>query len=231
MLINYRFTISVINLVCKSGVEVPVGRLETVKPSNCVAVPNPVKALDELTINGQDMDVVTSVLFPLQDGSTVDGGEIEVSANKVVVKAVPETAVDGSIQLVMANGAGVDVLFTLVKPTVTGYDHATVSAGGTLTIVGTHLDLVRTVRFGESDMVEVEGTETSITLSVPMNAQAGKPTLTLANGTSIEGAELVVGEALFCYATSLPDEDNMPKAGGTMSLNVAFTPRATANPT
>ena len=51
-------------LTCKSGVEVPVGTLTTVKPTNCVATPNPAKAGNALTINGQDMDVVTSVEFP-----------------------------------------------------------------------------------------------------------------------------------------------------------------------
>ena len=37
-------------LVCKSGVEVPAGTLTTVKPTECVASPNPVKAGQKLTI-------------------------------------------------------------------------------------------------------------------------------------------------------------------------------------
>ena len=45
-------------LVCKSGIEVPVGTLETVKPTNTVAAPNPVKAGAALTISGNDMDIV-----------------------------------------------------------------------------------------------------------------------------------------------------------------------------
>ena len=209
-------------LVCKSGVEVPVGTLETVKPSNGVATPNPVKAGQELTINGADMDVVTAVTFPTTD-ATVDGGEIEVAADKVVVKAVPATAVDGNLALVMANGESVEVAFTLVKPTVTGYDNSTVSAGGALTIQGTDLDLVKTVQFGEgSDVVNVEGSADAIVLSVPMNALTGSPTLTLANGTSIENVPSInIEEAVFCYATALPGEDAEIKAGEALTLTVA----------
>jgi hypothetical protein len=89
-------------LVCKSGVEVPVGTLTTVKPTNAVAAAT-AKAGQALTINGQDMDLVTAVTFPAGD-ATVDGGELTVAAAKVIVKAVPETATEGNLKLVMANG-------------------------------------------------------------------------------------------------------------------------------
>lgn len=207
-------------LVCKSGVEVPVGTLTTVKPSGCQASPLPVKAGQPLTISGQDMDLVTAVLF--EGAETVSGEALTVAADKVIVNAVPEKALEGKLSLVMANGAAVEVDFTLVKPVVTGYDNTTVSAGGALTIKGTDLDLIKKVQFGdESDVVEVEGAADAITLTVPMNAKNGKPTLTLANGTTIEGPELTVSEALFCYITEMPGEDVELKAGESMTLNIA----------
>lgn len=208
-------------LICKSGVEVPVGTLATVKPTNGVAVPNPVKAGQTLTISGADMDLVTAVTFPAGD-ATVDGGEITASADQVIVKAVPETATEGDLTLVMANGEAVAVAFTLVKPTVTGYDNTTVSAGGALTIMGTDLDLVKKVQFGESDVVNVEGDATSIKLTVPMNAVSGSPTLTLANGTTVADVPSInIDEAVFCYATAMPGEDEELKAGYSMMLTVA----------
>ena len=208
-------------LVCKSGVEVPVGTLVTVKPTEGVAAPNPVKAGAALTISGKDMDVVTAVSFPTSD-ATVDGGEIEAAADKVVVKSVPETAVDGKLALVMANGETVEVAFTLVKPTVTGYGNATVSAGAALTIQGTDLDLVKKVQFGESDVVNVEGSANAITLTVPMNATSGVPTLTLANGTTVANVPAVtIEEAVFCYFTEMPAEDAELKAGDSFTLPVA----------
>ena len=63
----------------------------------------------------------------------------------------------------------------------------------------------------------------SITLTVPMNAKTGKPTLTMANGTSVEGPELNIEEAVFCYITEMPDfsnKENIPEAGSTLTVPV-----------
>ena len=210
-------------IVCKSGVEVPVGTVTTVKPTNCVATPTPVKAGQALTITGLDMDLVSSVEFPDFAGDyIVPGGDITAEATKVVVKSVPNLAAEGNLHLVMANGMTVDVPFTLVKPTVTGYSVNPVSAGGALTIKGTDLDLVASVQFGESDFPELETTANAITLTVPMNATSGAPTLTLANGTKVENVpSITVNEAVFCYFTELPAEDAEMKAGESFMLPVA----------
>ena len=212
-------------IVCKSGVEVPVGTLTTVKPSNLKSAPAPVKAGMVLTVTGMDLDLVTGVQFPLSDGSMVDGGEFTAAADKVVITSVPETAVEGDIQLLMANGESVTVGYTLVKPTVTGYDLSSVSAGGTLTIKGTNLDLVKKVQFGDgSDVVNVEGSDNTITLTVPMNAVSGSPILTLANGTTVENVPSVnVEEAVFCYITEKiwENEGVELKAGNSMTVIVA----------
>lgn len=212
-------------IVCKSGVEVPVGTLTTVKPSNLKSAPAPVKAGMVLTVTGMDLDLVTGVQFPLSDGSMVDGGEFTAAADKVVITSVPETAVEGDIQLLMANGESVTVGYTLVKPTVTGYDHSSVSAGGVLTIKGTNLDLVKKVQFGDgSDVVNVEGSDNTITLTVPMNAVSGSPILTLANGTTVENVPSVnVEEAVFCYITEKiwENEGVELKAGNSMTVIVA----------
>ena len=207
-----------IQLVSKSGVNVPVGVLETVKPTNLSAAPAPVKAGQTLTVSGQDMELISSVTFPnVSDAVT----EIEVAADKVLV-TVPAAAKEGDLVLNMPNGESVTVAFTLVKPTVTGYDNATVSAGGALTIQGTDLDLVKTVQFGESDVVKVEGSADAITLTVPMNAQSGTPVLTLENGETVENVPAItIEEAVFCYATELPGDDAELKAGESLTLPVA----------
>ena len=216
----------VFSLVCKSGEEVPVATLTTIKPTNCTATPNPVKALKALTISGQDMDVVTGVKFV--GAEVVTGDKLNVSANKVVVALVPETATEGNLQLVMANGATVDVAFTLVKPVADSYDKNPVSSGEVLTITGTDLDLVTSVTFGEAtnaeDAFEVNTDGTMITVTVPMAGTSGKPKLNLANGTSEEAPELKINEAKFCYITEMPDfeqEENIPEAGGLFTVPVA----------
>lgn len=213
-----------INLVCSSGEEVPVGSLITIAPTECVASPNPVKAGKSLIITGKDLDVVNSI-----EMANVEG-EIPFIVNpdgtKLIIESMPETAVEGNLVLRMKNGKGVEVPFTLVKPVVTGYDHNPVSAGGAITLQGTNLDLVKKVQFGEgSDIIEVKASEdgTSISLTVPMNAKTGKPTLTLANGTTVECPELNIEEAVFCYITELPDfseKEKTPEAGGTFTVPV-----------
>ena len=213
-------------LVCKSGVEVPIGTLTTVKPSNCVATPNPVKAGKSLTITGVDMNIVDYVAFPtIEEGTAYDGGEIQVSADKVIVKAVPEQAVDGKLFLVMANKLSVEVPFTLVKPTITGYNVNPASAGSPLQITGTDLDLIKNITFGEAtndaDKFEVSADGKKITVTVPMAGQSGKPKFNLANGTSVEGPALNINEAVFCYFTELPAEDAELKAGDSFTLPVA----------
>lgn len=211
-------------LICRSGEEVPVGTLVTIAPTECVASPSPVKAGKPLTITGKNLDVVNGI-----EMANVEG-EIPFIVNpdgtKLIIESMPETAVEGNLVLRMKNGKGVEVPFTLVKPVVTGYDHNPVSAGGAITLQGTNLDLVKKVQFGEgSDIIEVKASEdgTSISLSVPMNAKTGKPTITLANGTTVECPELNIEEAVFCYITELPDfseKENTPEAGGTFTVPV-----------
>ena len=218
-----------ITLVCSSGVELPVATLATIAPANLSVAPSPVKAGTALTVSGTDMDVVASVELP--NGGTLSGDDIAVAADKVVVKSVPEQAIEGNLSLHMANGKTVEAAYKLVVPTATGYSSTTVNAGAPLTINGTDLDLVKTVQFGDgSDEVAVSGSATSIEITtVPMNAKSGKPTLTLANGTTIEGPELSVNEALFCYITEMPsfDDDTTPKAGTTLAVPVANSDKLT----
>lgn len=213
-------------LVARSGVEIPVGTLTTVAPSECVVSPSPVKAGASLVITGKDLDVVNSIEMPNVSTEEEIKFIVNPDGTKLIIESVPETAQEGNLILRMKNGKGVEVPFTLVKPVVTGYDNSTVSAGGVLTIKGTDLDLVKKVQFGEgTDEVEVKAAEDgkSITLTVPMNAKTGKPTLTMANGTSVEGPELNIEEAVFCYITEMPDfsnKENIPEAGSTLTVPV-----------
>ena len=212
-----------ITLITLSGVEVPVGNFVSVKPTEAVVAPNPVKAGAELTITGKDLDVVTGVEFPSADAQS--GENITVAADKIVVKAVPEKATEGNITLRMANGVGVEVPFTLVKPTITAYNVNPASAGSPLQVTGTDLDLIKDINFGEAkndkDKFEVNADGTQITATVPMAATSGKPVFNLANGTSVEGLELTVNEAVFCYFTEMPAEDAELKAGDSFVLPVA----------
>ena len=208
-----------INLVCKSGVEVPVCKLVTVTPSELkVNGGAPVKNGTELVITGKDLDVVSSVTFP----NCNDAVAVEASAAELKV-TVPELAQEGELGLVMKNGKTVKVAYTLVKPIVSSYSANPVSAGGLLSIVGLDLDLVKTVTFSGSESPtegKVENDGAILNLTVPMDAKTGAVTLNLKNGTNVTVADITVQEAVFCYATELPADDAELKAGETFILNV-----------
>lgn len=214
-------------LVMRSGVEVPVATAEefqVVVPTDLAAAPAPVKAGAALTISGKDLDLVTGVVFPMDEALAEGAGEIEFTAEatKLVIAAVPDIAQEGDITLNMANGMSVTVPYTLVKPVVTEYNPSPVTAGGMLTLTGTDLDLVVSVNIGGgSEVVPEEGASaTSLTVEVPMDSQSGVVTLTLKNGATVEAPEISVNEAVFCYATELPGEDVELQAGSSLTLTV-----------
>ena len=209
-----------IDLICRSGVAIPVAILETVAPTECAATPNPAKNGQPLSISGKDLDVVASIEMP----NVSEAIEFNYNDGKIVIPAVPASAQEGNIVLRMANGKGVEVAYTLVKPTVTAYNPNPVSAGGALTIQGKDLDLVASVLFGEgADVAEVAvaADGNSMTLTVPMNAASGAPTLNLINGATVEAPAITVNEATFCYVKELPGEDVEVKAGSAVTLVVA----------
>ena len=129
-------------VVTKSGVEVPVGNIITVVPTQLVATPNPVKNGAEITITGKDMDLITGIAFPNAKESKLN----KVETTKVT-STVPEDAQEGDITLSLDNGKTVTVAYTLVKPTVTACAPAAITAGEKTIIKGTDLDLVKSITF------------------------------------------------------------------------------------
>lgn len=129
-------------VVTKSGIEVPVGNIITVVPTQLVATPNPVKNGAEITITGKDMDLITGIAFPNAKESKLN----KVETTKVT-STVPEDAQKGDITLSLDNGKTVVVAYTLVEPTVASCTPAAITAGEKTVIKGTDLDLVKGITF------------------------------------------------------------------------------------
>lgn len=171
-------------VVTKSGVEVPVGNIITVVPTQLVATPNPVKNGAELTISGKDMDLITGIAFPKAKESKLN----KVETTKVT-STVPEDAQEGDITLSLDNGKTVTVAYTLVKPTVTACTPAAITAGERTIIKGTDLDLVSSVTFPgdvEQTVTDFKGTANNIAVTVPTACAGSGFKLNLKNGTTIE---------------------------------------------
>ncbi len=170
-------------VVTKSGIEVPVGNIITVVPTQLVATPNPVKNGAELTITGKDMDLITGIAFPNAAASQLN----KVETTKVTA-TVPEDAQEGDITLSLDNGKTVTVAYTLVKPAVTACAPAAITAGEKTIIKGTDLDLVKSVTFPgdvEQTVTDFKGTANAIAVTVPTACAGSGFKLNLKNGTTV----------------------------------------------
>ena len=180
-------------VVTKSGIEVPVGNIITVVPTELVATPNPVKNGAELTITGKDMDLITGIAFP--NAATSELKKVETTK---VTATVPEDAQESTkdangIILSLANGKTVTVAYTLVKPTVASCTPAAITAGEKTIIKGTDLDLVASITFpGDVEQtVEVKGTANTLGVTVPAACAGTGFKLNLKNGTTIEVKDML----------------------------------------
>ena len=172
-------------VVTKSGIEVPVGNIITVVPTQLVATPNPVKNGTEITITGKDMDLISGIAFPNAAASQLN----KVETTKVTA-TVPEDAQEGDITLSLANGKTVTVAYTLVKPTVVSCTPAAITAGDKTKINGTDLDLVKSITFPGDVEQTVEKfaaqNANAIAVTVPAACAGTGFKLNLKNGTTIE---------------------------------------------
>lgn len=177
-------------VVTKSGIEVPVGNIITVVPTQLVATPNPVKNGAEITITGKDMDLITGIAFPNAAASQLN----KVETTKVTA-TVPEDAQESTkdangIILSLANGKTVTVAYTLVKPTVASCTPAAITAGEKTIIKGTDLDLVASITFPGDVEQTVEKfaaqNTNAIAVTVPAACAGTGFKLNLKNGTTIE---------------------------------------------
>lgn len=180
-------------VVTKSGIEVPVGNIITVVPTELVATPNPVKNGAELTITGKDMDLITGIAFP--NAATSELKKVETTkVTATVPEDAQETTKEGNgIILSLANGKTVQVAYTLVKPTVASCTPAAITAGEKTIIKGTDLDLVKSITFpGDVEQtVEVKGTANTLGVTVPAACAGTGFKLNLKNGTTIEVKDML----------------------------------------
>ena len=204
-------------VVTKSGIEVPVGNIITVVPTQLVATPNPVKNGAELTITGKDMDLITGIAFPNAAESKLN----KVETTKVT-STVPEDAQKGDITLSLANGKTVTVAYTLVEPTVASCTPAAITAGEKTIIKGTDLDLVKSITFPGDveqtvDKFAAQNAQT-IAVTVPAACAGTGFKLNLKNGTTIE-----VKDALSIKAATDPAIASITPGEATAGSTITIT--------
>ncbi len=155
--------------------------------------PTPVKAGNELTIEGTDLDLVKEIVF--SGGSKVSSFN-SIEPAKILVN-VPADAKDGAVKLVVASL--LEVVSTqqleMKVPAISSISPNPAKTGGSVTVTGQDLDLITKVTFGgnKDGQIQGGGTATQITVSVPSNATEDAITFTTAAGKTVtSGAALTL---------------------------------------
>lgn len=199
-----------------SGVEIEIARLEVAMPDKVTVIPaSGVRAGQKLTLNGENMELITTVVFP---GVTEAVQPLSSSSEEVVV-VVPERTVSGELILNTGSGATVTVFIETAKPANLSCGQG-VKAGEKAIIHGENLDLVSAVVFANG----LEGTilsksETELVVSVPAQAESGIVTLKMENGEEVSELDLTIDVPAACYIVNSLDGEY--HAGEVVTFEVA----------
>ncbi len=169
--------------------------------------PNPVKAGEELTIEGTLLRLVEFVIFENSEPTLVAQKDPTKDIETLVVE-VPVDAISGDLTLVLLSGVEVNAgEITLVEPTAE-IDNAKdeYGVGEELVISGENLDLVKQINFENNDEAEFSLTEEGkIVIEVPADAQSGNISLILGNGNAVSVEGFVTAKPVFTFpATATP---------------------------
>lgn len=171
----------VMKFYSSSDVLISQGDFQTTKPSNISFANSTVPVGSQLTINGNDLDLVKSITFG--GDKTVDNFT-KNGTNQIVV-TVPEGAETGTLKLNLANGTYVETPTLTVAdvvldpPTITGHRRE----GSDIIFTGTGLDLVDAVYVNDGSVgftlvsateIKVAGTVAGFTGQIKVESENGE---------------------------------------------------------
>ena len=176
----------------RNGTIIEGGGLTVIQPAISVMTADRFKAGYEVTLSGENLDMVKSVVVP-------GAGSVAMNSHtpEMITFILPESAQDGQIILVNEMDGEIvsdKCVLTLVKPDEVQYSPSEVEAGDDLLITGKDLDLVRSITFAGCAPVEVSSTEPEIAVTIPLTAVSGIVTLNLKNDTQYAAPELTLVE-------------------------------------
>ena len=177
----------------------PEGDITTITPltfSEPISIksisPGTIKAGQKLTITGDYLNLIKSVIF--FEGIAVEQADFISQDRKKIEVEVPAEAQTGKI--IISNGEEIPIEvysenpITIVLPTFTSFAPAKIKPGAELTITGKDLDLVSMVEFGGGKIIPtftLSADSTKITITVPEDAQEGIIKLIAKSGVYVEG--------------------------------------------
>ena len=179
-----------------------------------------------ILLTGANFTPTSSVYF----GGAL-GGTLAVSTDGTQITAqVPQNAVSGPITVTTSAGTATsNDTFTVtsfgVAPTITSFSPSLVQSGGTVTIVGQHLDPIAGETSVALDGIDVTPpqaaiTDSAITVTVPVYAWSGQFTISTPYGSATSTSSLTVVPYFVnpTQATTLPPI-TVGSAGDSISLS------------
>ena len=152
--------------------------------------PSPALRGGELRFIGQNLNQVTSIIFPGITGGTIEVNEISVINDREIKVVIPQDAGVGIIVLNTNVGEIKTITpLTFSEPiTISSVTPLNIKAGEILTIEGDYLNLINRVIFFEDIAVEVDDflpgqNRTKLQVKIPAEAQTGK--IIISNGEEI----------------------------------------------
>lgn len=173
-----------------------------------------------VTIKGDYLNLIHGVVFA--DNDTVKEESFTTHDRYTIEVAIPKAAKTGKLVLTdmgtPATEIQTDEALTVNLPTATALSPAKPKAGQTLTISGTSLDQIESVRFNgaivpEADLKKAADGKT-LTLTVPETAADGEVTL-----VTYSGVEIPAGNIETVVPTELKAEPAPVKNGATLTIS------------
>ena len=183
-----------LSLEAASGVKTTSANdLDIVLPIITAFSPSPINLAADLTITGTDLDLVKKVIFSGVAPAVTTF--VSQSTTQLVVK-VPAGARKGIIKVEAASGVQTSSTGQLdvILPSITSMSPNPVAPGANLTVTGTRLDMVSSVKFDNAPSVTsfVSQSATQIVVTVPNGVLRGKLTLGITNPTdTIRSADIL----------------------------------------
>lgn len=186
-------------IAVSNGAEDPIivyseDELTVVTPSITGLNPLAIKAGSNLTITGNDLDLVSAIEF--QGGTVAKAADFSSQSASSIVVAAPSNIMDGTITLVVPSGVTTvssESLTAVVPTNVAVTAESRYKAGLNAIITGTDIDLVTSVLFsGSSDITEFTNAGGTLTVTIPDNAIDGVIILNLASGKTVETSAITL---------------------------------------
>jgi hypothetical protein len=167
---------------------------------------------DDVTITGENLDIITSVKF----GTVI---ATFTATQTTITTKVPDNATGGNQQISISGPGGTATIpFTVnLAPQITSFNPTSGQAGDVITVTGKRFTGTTAVKIGSTNATFTVVSATELTFTIPAGSVTGPVSITTPNGTGISTSAftvLVAGLAFPIYNDAITSNWNGWLGGG-----------------